>query len=230
VQPLDVVCFYSDLGRPYIPLIENMTRSAKAVMPGCRTILLTPTPYPSLCKLFDYPVELRIETSLRTVCLDKARATITWQSQMDRPCVFIDPDVTFVKPVEFPVLADVGLLWRSTKPAQPVNSGMVLATPGNADFWNKYGSIAANLPHALHAWWCDQLAYSLLLGSMHYAGEMVSAYGANVKLIPEEDACAPPERAKDQTWAIHLKGKRKGPGFNSVFGSSAGTSSPASAS
>jgi hypothetical protein len=66
---------------------------------------------------------------------------------MDRPCVFIDPDV-FQKPVEFPVMADVGLLWRATKPAQPVNAGMMLAKPGCEEFWNKYGSIAANLPQS----------------------------------------------------------------------------------
>lgn len=230
MQPLDIVCFYSDLGRPYLPLIQNMVRSAKAVMPGCRTVLLTPTPYPSLCNLFDLPVHLMIDSSLKTVCMEKVRATLTWQAQMDRPCVFIDPDVTFQNPVQFPVMTDVGLLWRSTKPAQPVNSGMVLATPGCADFWKKYGAIAANLPPQLHSWWCDQLAYSLMLGTMHHAGELVCAYGANVRLILEDDACAPPERAKDTTWAIHLKGKRKGPAFNSVFGSSVGTSSPASVS
>lgn len=230
-SPPDIVCFYTDLGRPYLPLIENMTKSAREVMPGSRLILMTPTPSKALCRNFDLVVQLKIDADVKTICFEKARAMTSWQAQMDRPCVFIDPDVIFKRPVEFPILADVGLLWRSTKPAQPVNAGMILAMPGAEEFWKKYGAIVANLPGALRAWWCDQLAFSLLLGSMHHAGEMVSAYGANVKLIAEEDACAPPERAKDTTWAIHLKGKRKGPGWEQIYPakSGAGTSSPASA-
>lgn len=216
-MPLDLVCFYADLGRPYLPLIAEMTRSAKAVMPECRTVLLTPTPSAKLLRLFDLPVHLKIETTLKTICFDKVRAILTWQSQMDRPCVFIDPDVVFMRPVEFPIGADVGLMWRTTKAAQPVNSGMVLATPGCPQFWKQYGQVAANLPDALRGWWCDQLAFSLMLGTEHRTGELIRSYDARVKLIPEDEACSPPERALPHTWAHHLKGGRKGEGFAHIF-------------
>lgn len=225
---LDLVCFYADLGRPYLPLIEQMTKSAKAVMPDCRTVVMTPTPSKELCRNFDLLVKLEVPVDLKNLCLLKTRSIMTWQGQMDRPSVFVDPDLVFQKPIEFPVMTDVGLLWRSTKPAQPVNAGMILARPGCEEFWKKYGAIAANLPSSLRAWWCDQLAFSVMLGTMHHAGEMVCAYGANVKLIAEEDACAPPERAKESTWALHLKGKRKGPEWHRIFPSVAGMSSPES--
>ena len=57
MQP-DLVCFYMDLGRPYIPLIQAMTKSAREVMPGSRLIVLTPTPSKELEDQFDYQVEL----------------------------------------------------------------------------------------------------------------------------------------------------------------------------
>ncbi len=38
---------------------------------------------------------MKIETTAKSICIDKVRAIVTWQGQMDRPCAFIDPDVVF---------------------------------------------------------------------------------------------------------------------------------------
>ena len=125
--------------------------------------------------------------------------------------IFADPDIEFHREVEFDGSFDVGLLWRPRKPDQPINTGIVLAEPGFNDFWTHYGAVAANLPLPLRAWWCDQLAYNVLLGTMHKSGDVFQAYDAQVRSFSEMSAhCTPRDKATtDNPWAWHEKGKRK---------------------
>lgn len=206
-QP-NLVLFYADLGRPYLPLIRNTVESAKRVMPDCKITLLTPTPSAELCGLFDEYVYIKMDTTWKTVCYDKARTIMTWQGQLKEPCIFIDPDLEFRQPVEMPD-EDVGLLWRD-KSANPVNAGMIFARPGSPIFWKKYGNTVASLPNSLRSWWCDQLGFSVLLGCLHKEGDVVQAYDARVKLLADSDICCQPEKATTQTKCLHFKGIRKG--------------------
>lgn len=212
-QPdLSIVCFYADLGRPYLHLMARMTASAKRVMPLAETVLITPTPAPEIGGLFDTVVDVsrHLKTTDKTVCFDRACATVSWQRLAERRTVYTDPDIEFHRPVEFDGSFDVGLLWRKRKADQPVNTGIVLAEPGCSEFWRTYGSVAANLPTALRSWWCDQLAYTVMLGIMHSAGDTVQAFDARVKLFEMTDHCTPREKATtDNPWAWHDKGKRK---------------------
>jgi hypothetical protein len=217
VQQPDVVLYYNDFGRPYLPLIERMVQSAKAKM-DCRTVVMTMTPSKKLFKLFDHPIHIVSEPNAKTVCLDKARAIVTYMAQADRPCIFTDPDVEFVGQPEFQNDADVRLLWRKSKPSQPVNSGMIFAKPGSPEFWKRYGNTVAGLPSVLHAWWADQLALSVMIGaSEHKAGDVFRCHDAKVELLEENDVCAAPERATDKAFAIHYKGWRKGDGWEQYF-------------
>ena len=217
MQPTDLCCFYSDLGRPYFPLIKRMTESAKRVMPDARTILLTPTPTPELCALFDQHVHFTtMQTTVNTVCYDKATAIVSWQKTIDRLTVFIDPDLEFKRPIDFPSNADIGLLWRGTT-AYPVNGGMIFTQPGCAKFWTRYGNICAGLPKPFRSWFADQLALAIMIGDYHKAGEIVEAYDRRIKLFPCYEICARPEDATENAWAIHLKGVRKGPEFEQFF-------------
>ena len=209
---LDIVCFYSDLGRPYFDLMANMTASAKRAMPYARTVLLTPTPSKDLGALFDKMVDMSsdMQTTEKTVCFDRARSTVSWQAMTQNRTIYADPDIEFHREVEFDGSFDVGLLWRPRKPDQPINTGIVLAEPGCNLFWANYGAIAANLPNPLRSWWCDQLAYNVLLGTLHKAGDTVQAKDARVKLFLMSDHCTPREKATtDNPWAWHDKGKRK---------------------
>jgi len=210
----DIVVFYADLGRPYLPLIDRMVRSAKEVMPESRLVLLTPTPDKELISRFDLPLQTSTQSTVETVCYDKACAIISWQMKSDRPCIFADPDLEFVRPVEFPD-EDVALIWRR-KSAQPVNAGMILARPGCPTFWNKYGVTVGTLPVVLRPWWIDQLAFSVMIGARSQPGEVVNVHDARVRLLPET-CCAPPERANEDTWALHYKGHRKGEGWGRYF-------------
>lgn len=211
-SPLDIVCFYADLGRPYLPLIETMTASAKRAMPYARTVLLTPTPSDELAVCFDKTIDLspHMKTTEKTVCFDRATTTVSWQAHTESRTIYADPDIEFHREVEFDGTFDVGLLWRPRKPDQPINTGIVLAEPGSKAFWGRYGAIAANLPNPLRSWWCDQLAYNVLMGTLHKAGDTVQAYDARVKLFLMSDHCTPREKATtDNPWAWHDKGKRK---------------------
>lgn len=209
---LDIVCFYADLGRPYLSLMETMTQSAKRVMPYARTVLLTSTPSPELETLFDKTVDLsqHMKTTEKTVCYDRAVSTVSWQALTEGRTIYTDPDIEFRREVEFDGSFDVGLLWRPRKPDQPINTGIVLAEPGFSGFWTHYGAIAANLPLPLRSWWCDQLAYNVMLGTMHKANDTIQAHDARVKLFLMSDHCTPREKATtDNPWAWHDKGKRK---------------------
>lgn len=211
-QSPDVVCWYADLGRPYLPLIAQMTASAKRVMPDSRTVLITPTNSEELASHFDivWDISHQITTTEKTVCYDRARATVSWQAMTDRRTIYADPDIEFNRAVEFDGSFDVGLLWRPRKPDQPINTGIVLAEPGSLTFWSHYGAIVANLPLPLRSWWCDQLAYNVMLGTIHKAGETLQAHDARVKLFLMSEHCTPREKATtDNPWAWHDKGKRK---------------------
>lgn len=211
-MPPDIVIFFSDVDGSqelYLPLIRKSLDSARDVMPQSRRVLLTTTPSAELRKGFDVAISIDEPTTRENLCLHKAQAIITWQAQMDRPCVFIDPDVILRFPVPM-IEEDVGLLWRKSS-AQPVNAGLLMAKPGCPEFWRKYGVTCSLLPKALHAWWCDQLAFSVMIGAIREAGEVVQAHDAKVRLIPWEMACAPPEKAHEDVWAWHFKGARKGP-------------------
>jgi len=227
---LDVVCYYADFGRPYLPLIERMCASVREVMPDARLVLLTPTPKDELSAPFDTTAPLDIETTHANLCRERARAVCSWAMSAERPAVFVDPDVEFVKAPDLGRY-DVGLLWRTNKPDQPVNTGLIVAQPGQRDFWWRYGSVAVNLPKVVHYWWCDQLAFALLTGVCHQAGETLLIEGARVRLLDAASTCAPPDEATPEAWAHHYKGKLKGPGWENVFIKSGdGKSSPGSAS
>lgn len=218
-SPLDIVVFYTDLGRPYLSLIKKMTISAKIAMPYARTVLLTPTPSKILCGLFDKAIDLspHMKTTEKTVCYDRARSTVSWQAFTKNRTIYADPDIEFHREVEFDNSFDVGLLWRPRKPDQPINTGIVLAEPGHMGFWGRYGAIVENLPNPLRSWWCDQLAFSVLLGVMHKPNDIVDAYDAKVKLFTMTDYCTPREKAtSDNPWAWHDKGQRKWTGDNVV--------------
>lgn len=209
---LNIVCFYADLGRPYLPQIAKMTASAQRVMPYARTVLVTPTPKPELTELFDATMDVSadVKTTDKTVCFDRARSTVWWQSISEGRTIFTDPDIEFHREVEFDGSFDVGLLWRPRKPDQPINTGIVLAEAGFKDFWAHYGAIAVNLPMPLRAWFCDQLAFNVMVGTLHKSGETFKAYDARVKLFEMSDHCTPREKATtDNPWAWHDKGKRK---------------------
>ncbi len=211
----DFVCFYNDIGRPYLHLIEQMTKSAKAVMPESRTVLLTSTPSKALCKLFDTYAVFEGEATDKSLCFDKARAIISWQVKADRPCIYTDPDIVFRRTIEFPP-TDIGLLFRK-KTAHPINSGLILARPGGEPFWRAYGNTVASLPRSLRAWYADQIALSVIIGSLHSPGDVVMAHGSTISLMDWSMVCCSEEHANESTPAIHYKGTRKGQEFAPYF-------------
>jgi len=224
---LDVCCFYTDLGREgYEPLMADMTASAHEQMPGCRTLLLSPNPTAKTAQHFDgvVPIE-NCDVDANKLCFNRGRAHVSWMTLTERPALLVDPDIVFRSPFPLDRECDVGLNWRG-KPDQPVNSGAVFARPGCPKFWHHYGTVCVNLPKKLWHWWVDQLSFSLMTGVCHEAGEILRLDDARVALWSAEDNCGSDDIVTDKAWAIHKKGRRKGPGWEHVFVSADGPLPP----
>ncbi len=218
VLPPDIVCFYTDLGRPYYPLLKRMTESAGDICKGSRRILLSPNPNKAISALFDETFTVPLEPTWNKLCLNKANSFMSWAQTAERRMIFADPDLEFKREPEFTDDFDVAVSWRHTRPDQPVNMGMVLARPGTPKFWKQYGAIVSYLPSVIHPWWCDQLGFSIILGTDHNAWDCIKVYDARVKLIPMAQMCAPLDKASPDVWAIHYKGARKGSEWEQFFG------------
>jgi hypothetical protein len=216
---IDVVCYYADLGRPYQPLMERMCASAHAVM-DCRTVIMTPTPRDWMGGVFDTVVphqSLSYKVVNRdNLCQQRAEAMMSWGALCNRETIFVDPDLEFRAAPRWGDW-DIGLLWRKEKMAMPVNTGAILCRPGFPKFWERYGNTAVNLPARIHGWWCDQIGFSVMLGSLHEPGAVIDCLGARVALLNAADNCHVPKAATSEAWAIHLKGKLKGDGFADVL-------------
>lgn len=208
---IDVVVFYIDLGRPYEPLFERMTRTARQVMPGCRLVLLSPNAPQPIRDMFDLVCELPIKVDPETLVLERIRATVSWALAAERPMIFADPDLEWKKAPDPPLghRAGVGLMWRGFKSDQPINGGVVLATPGAPRFWRHLGKVAVNLPPQVRFWWGDQLAYALMTGVCHNAGEVLRRDDAVILLIDAERYCPAANKPTEDAWALHYKGPLK---------------------
>lgn len=217
---IDVVCYYADFGRPYRPLMERMAGSARQHVPGGRTVILTSTPKPWMADVFDAVAEYKSQSyqsvTPQNLCQQRAEATMSWAVYAERDTLFVDPDVEFRAAPRWPD-ADVGLLWRRDRPTMPVNTGVIMARAGRPDFWQAYGRAVVNLPARIHGWWCDQIGFSLLTGTLHDPGEILAIKDATVALLDAPANCSTPKDAAPDAWAVHYKGKLKGAGFGAVF-------------
>jgi hypothetical protein len=152
------------------------------------------------------------------LCLERARVSVSWAKLTDRPFLLADPDIEFLAPPRIHPEADVQLLWRTSKPDQPVNSGVVWSKPGLDFFWTHYGKIAINLPQRTHGWFCDQLAYSLMTGVYHNPGDHITLNGTRVELVDAKDHCERPGKVRSGAWAHHHKGwSHKGEEFRQWY-------------
>lgn len=213
-----IVCYYADIGNPYLPLMERMTASAKAVMPDAVTLLLTPTPTTECAKFFDEMIPIDKPFKREELCKNRAKSTTSWMMQNPvPPTIFADPDIVFKRPIEFTNGYDVGLMWRDDRPDQPVNTGIVVAQNYRPRFWKHYIEIAMNLPEPLHHWYADQLSYSLLTGVCRKPGDLFMVDDARVQLLDMATHCPTPDLDVPSAWAVHHKGRRKGAGWEKVF-------------
>lgn len=206
---LDVVCYYVDLGRPYGPLIERMTASARRVMPDARLVLLTPNAGEEISRHFDLTCKLPAKADETNLCLERVRAIVSWQMVAQRPAIHCDPDLEWQNRPIIPNDGAMHLLWRLHKPDQPVNTGMIAAGTGATAFWQHYGSVVVNLPPEIHSWWCDQMGFALLTGVCHRPGEWLDVDDAKVWLIDAKKFCPAADKASGEAWALHYKGALK---------------------
>lgn len=216
---MDVVCYYVDWGRPYGPLLRNMAESAKRVMPECRTVLLTPTPMCDGAAHFDavyQSPEIKEKDGIALLSLSRCQANVSWQAQSQTETIYCDPDVEFLRRPVFRDEDDICLLWRD-KPDQRVNAALFYSKPGQRYFWERYGRIVQSMPAEMQAWWSDQMAFTLMVGSYCEPGGSRHCDGSVVRFMDPKYTCGNPEDIDAQAFAVHRKGRRKGPGWEKWF-------------
>jgi hypothetical protein len=134
--------------------------------------------------------------------------------QTDRNTILTDADVEFRRDMAplFEGDWDVALLKRGDGPvrqAQPLLAAMALTKPteGARRFWAEYQTVLSNFPRAWAAWWCDQMALSLVLGTTNLRGDVVACDGFRVALL-DADVIAPAV-AMPGAYTVHFKGLRE---------------------
>lgn len=210
---IDVGFFYVDHGRPWWrTAIANMIASARETQPGCRIHHYGDAHTRAWPGSDD---AILSETKIDANIMMLAKAFMWGQAgqKADRPLVLTDADVIFKRDMAplFDGDWDVGLLWRdhgAVSLAQPYLAAMALTKPteGARAFWKHYVDVAGNLPKAWHAWWIDQVALGLVLGTVHHAGGIIQAPGFRVKLF-DADMLAPKYETPD-CYSVHFKGLR----------------------
>lgn len=215
---MDVVAYYADFGRPYAALLERMATSAKAVMPECRTVLLTPDLGCDGSQYFDLQIDAPLQCprdGIVPLSRERCRANVSWLTQTGRPTICCDPDVEFVARPHFPDV-DIALVWRD-KPDQRVSAALFYSRPGQRYFWERYARIVFSLPTEMWAWWADQLAFTLMVGSYNRVDQGIYCDGSHVWFLDPRYSCGLPEQADKNAWALHYKGQRKGSGWERWF-------------
>lgn len=210
---IDIGFFYVDLGRPWWRgAVDNMVATARATQPGCR-----------VRHYGDAPTGAWPGTDDATLAAERIDATILMAAkafmwgragqEAQRNTVLTDADMDFRRDMAplFDGDWDVGLLWRQTgqvSVAQPYLAAMALTKPtaGARAFWKQYADVAGNLPKAWHAWWVDQVALGVVLGTVHHRDGIIAAPDFKVKLFPVDGVA--PKVEKPGCYAVHFKGMR----------------------
>ena len=208
---MDIAFFYVDHGREWWRgAVDRMIATARATQPGCRMVHLGDAHTKQWPGTDDALLaDGRIGAERMMACKG-----FMWAQQAmkaERDTLLIDADVEFQRDMA-PLFAgdwDVGLLWRETGSAaiaQPYLACMALTKPteGARRFWQRYGDAVGNLPKAWHAWWVDQVAFSVVLGTAHKRGDAVVTPEFRVKLF-DADVLAP---KRGDGYVVHHKGNK----------------------
>ena len=211
---MNIAFFYVEMGRPWWrEAVTGLVQSARATQPECRLIHMSDKPtgaFPGIdhAMLAEQPIDHG------QLMLSKGWMWATLAQDVDAPTVLTDADVTFRRDMS-PLFAgdwDVALLRRfddGRSAGQPYLAAMALTkpTPGARRFWAAYMAVLQSLPRAWSAWWCDQVAFSALLGAERARLDLIECDGYRVRLY-DTDMIAPKIETPD-CYAVHYKGRRE---------------------
>lgn len=204
--------FYVDIGRSWWgEATRRLVQTAHDVMPGCTVRQLSdaktaPVDGVSMMVQSQQPIEQSVLMMAKGYMwsVEALRAT--------EPTLFVDADIEFQHDLR-PLYAgdwDVGLIRRPQTGrgiAMPYLAAMAMSkpTPGAVAFWTEYQHVLTTLPPVLHPWWCDQLAFALVLGTLSSQGDAIQTDAFHVKLF-DADVLAPHE-ANPDAYTVHYKGR-----------------------
>ncbi|MEY3466391.1 MAG: hypothetical protein RL603_1991 [Pseudomonadota bacterium] len=242
---VDLVTFHVDLPESpsgmhepseYVANLFDWLRSARAVAPQARTILLTDesTEIPSHLT-FDLVLRRPIDRERLMYERMRVQAEYLAVREADRESVLLDSDAVInADPVGlFRSDFDVGLTWRDGFAAAPFNGGVIVVPAGErgARFFVEalecYAelasrpNIAGSFDRDLRAWWGDQFVLALMVGYREFAdrGAATAALTDDFRVgflpcdtynftVDDLDQMTDPAGLRDK-FVVHFKGNRK---------------------
>lgn len=211
-----IAIYYVDANFPgYREMATDSIRTAIKANPDAKVYHATDKDTPEIREAHGC---MRLPNKIEGMDLVPGKAWMTaWLGQnLEESWALCDADVVHKKPLE-PLLddADVVLLKRD-RPGMIVNAGLIMGRPGQLRFWQHYsqcvaeliGEVGGGLPSICHPWWCEQIAFSLMIPPQENVSTL---HGARIKLVDMQEiapvALTIEEARKMDTPVVHLKGR-----------------------
>ena len=202
----------------YREIAELSVASAVRANPGAR-VLHARNPQTEPIKAAHGEMVMDVPPTPEEVVVGKAAFTCWLGKHAEENWAMVDADVIHRKPIE-PLLDGCAVaLLRRGYPIMIVNTGLIVGRPGHPQFWEYYETaisslvmpLGDSLPPVCHPWWCEQLAFSGMVGSLSIGD--VEVMDAKVRLYEMADVLPAAKDREDLATlpgvGIHFKGRAK---------------------
>lgn len=209
---LSINFFYVNIGRPWWEQATvNLVQSARDCMTDCQVTQLTDNKTKKVLGV-DHVYAVEKEIGQDIMMMSKGWFWSRVGQSAAKDTILCDADVTFKRDFA-PLFAedfDVGLMirrGRGVAMGQPFLAALALTrnTPGARAFWLRYMDTLQGIPRAYAAWWCDQIAFSAMLGNWWLDNGELRTPEFQVKLFDADEVI--PTAEKPGCYAVHYKGR-----------------------
>lgn len=202
---------HADIGRPQYRLVaQRMTSSAKNTMKA-RIVQFADDKSQAIDGA---DLIVRADVSDRNIMLRRAEMMREHARCAHGHMVMCDADLIWQRDPSmlFDLPFDIGLMWRSGRPAMPYCGAMIYVRHGSEaaiEFLSDWIFTIKSLPPKLHGWWGDQLALAAMLGrrtpnqSVGYNGCLVHIFDGGQHIFTMKE---PDQKAPEIAVARHYKG------------------------
>lgn len=209
---IGIAYFYVEQGKPWWrEATKALIRSARETQPGCEITHMSDKATGQQ-RGTDNGMIADEAIGNERLMMAKGWMWATHSQMVERNTVLCDADMEFRRSMAplFNGDWDVGLLHRQEggrAKGMPFLAAMALTKPtdGARRFWGEYLSVMQSLPKAWAAWWCDQVAFSILLGVTRVGEGTMKYDGYTVKLFDAE--LLAPHIPTPDCYAVHFKGR-----------------------
>lgn len=215
---MNIAYHFCDLGNDYGLICARwMIESARRVFDAPVIYHLTDAKTQSLG---DVVVRTKEPADVAHIMVHRMMLMQRFLRELDKPVLFVDPDVLFVADPEMAGTWEIGLTHRPPKPGKvygsmPFNTGVIWAEPESSMFWDRAVEVADAMPKPMKRWYGDQMSIALLIGMNAYdkrGGDLIRWNDLTIKLFPSETHNWTPDEAPSSLTGhrlVHFKGDRK---------------------